>query len=105
MCGTGTGGKGSGQRRGAGEAWRRKQLMEGDGETMVVEEATDGGRQGDDGGDGVEEEVKVFFLVRLFLFGSSRRYLFFSFFYPYTDREASRRSKDERQSHAERHSR
>lgn len=38
MCGTGTGGKGSGQRRGAGEAWRRKQLMEGDGETMVETE-------------------------------------------------------------------
>jgi hypothetical protein len=71
ICGTGTGGKGSGQRRGAGEAWRRKQLMEGDREMMVAEEATDGGRRGDDGGDGVEEEVKVFFLVRFFLFGSS----------------------------------
>jgi hypothetical protein len=37
-------------------------------------------RRGDDDGDGVEEEVKVFFLVRFFLFGSSRCYLFFSFF-------------------------
>jgi hypothetical protein len=45
--------------------------MEGDREMMVAEEATDGGRRGDDGGDGVEEEVKVFFLVRFFLFGSS----------------------------------